>query len=149
MNTRRRPEYQAWLAMKGRCLNTRHEAFKNYGGRGIRICPEWIDSFLVFLEDMGERTSAKHSLDRIDNDGNYEPGNCRWATRVQQNSNTRRRAKSGCIGVYPASRGRGWQAVAELDGRTFHVGYFASAEVAARARDAFVVERQLRRGEAQ
>ena len=72
--------------MRERCNNPTHMSYKNYGGRGVAICERW-DKFENFFADMGERPSPKHSLDRIDNDGNYEPNNCRWATRSQQNGN--------------------------------------------------------------
>ena len=84
------PEYKSWTEMKGRCLNINHKSYKDYGGRGITIYQRWVDSFENFIADMGERPSKKHSIDRIDNDGNYEPVNCRWATKQEQNSNTRR-----------------------------------------------------------
>jgi hypothetical protein len=76
--------------MKGRCLSVTHRDFGNYGGRGIAICERWRDSFPAFYEDIGPRPSKRHSVDRIDNDGHYEPGNCRWATQSEQNNNQRR-----------------------------------------------------------
>ncbi len=74
--------------MLTRCENPRCEAYPRYGGRGIEVCKRW-QTFENFLADMGPRPSADHSIDRIENDGNYEPGNCRWATDAEQNQNTR------------------------------------------------------------
>lgn len=79
--------YRSWIAARNRCNNPSHHAYDRYGGRGIKFCERW-DDFMLFLKDMGERPDGM-SLDRIDNDGNYEPGNCRWATRGQQGSNKR------------------------------------------------------------
>lgn len=82
------PEYYAWNRMRQRCNNSNHERYKDYGGRGITICERWGE-FINFYTDMGSRPSDLHSLDRINNDGNYEPSNCRWATDSQQNRNRR------------------------------------------------------------
>lgn len=82
-------EYRCWVNMKQRCLNPANTAWANYGGRGITICQRWADSFEAFLDDVGRQPTAEHSLDRIDNNGNYEPGNIRWATRSAQMKNRR------------------------------------------------------------
>lgn len=80
--------YNVWRSMRGRCLNPNYRQFGDYGGRGITICLRWSD-FYAFVDDMGPRPDG-HSLDRIDNDGNYEPLNCRWADRRTQQRNQRR-----------------------------------------------------------
>lgn len=86
------PEYRAWRGMKQRCSsNPDGKDYKHYAGRGIRVCDRWLNNYENFLADVGRKPSLKHSLDRYpDNDGNYEPGNVRWATASQQASNTRR-----------------------------------------------------------
>ncbi len=81
------PEHRTWGSMIQRCENINHHAYMNYGGRGISICKRWRESFLNFLADMGARPSISHSIDRINNNGNYEPSNCRWATEQEQKSN--------------------------------------------------------------
>ena len=83
-------EYIVWQAMIGRCSNPKNKAFRYYGGRGIVVCDRWRHDFTAFLADMGQRPSPKHSIDRINNDGNYEPGNCRWATQSEQVRNSSR-----------------------------------------------------------
>ncbi len=88
------PEYDAWSNMLDRCRRVASAAFWFYGGRGITVCQAWRDSFEAFYDHIGPRPSSKHSLDRIDNDGNYEPGNVRWATMTQQNSNKRYRKRA-------------------------------------------------------
>lgn len=83
-------EYTAWRGMIMRCENINDPRYKFYGGRGIEVCSQWRNSYQQFLQDMGRKPTLKHSIDRINNNGNYSPDNCRWATPTQQSSNTRR-----------------------------------------------------------
>lgn len=89
-NAKPTPEYRAWIHMISRCENPNDISYKNYGGRGITIDPEWRVSYLQFISDMGLRPSERHSLDRINNNGNYEKANCRWATASEQARNRRK-----------------------------------------------------------
>lgn len=83
------PEYEIWSTAKARCFRKTSRDYKDYGGRGISMCEEWRDSFKAFIRDIGKRPSPELTLDRINNDGNYEPGNVRWATRLVQSNNQR------------------------------------------------------------
>lgn len=83
------PEHAAWSSMLNRCRCPSQQSYRLYGARGIRVCDRWQKSFAAFLEDMGRKPTPKHSLDRIDSNGNYEPSNCRWATAFEQQRNKR------------------------------------------------------------
>ena len=97
---KRKPEYTIYHAMMSRCYRKTNISYSNYGGRGIRVCQRWKNGgwdggghrsgFECFLLDMGHRPTSQHSIDRVNNNCDYEPGNVRWATREQQNSNSRR-----------------------------------------------------------
>jgi|GEM_PF-2384486 len=97
---RKSTEYRIWSLMIQRCHNKNNPGYRNWGSRGIKVCDAWLESFENFYKDMGRRPDGT-SLDRIDNDGNYEPSNCRWATKRQQtlNRRVRRDSKTGVNGV--------------------------------------------------
>lgn len=111
------PVYNVWQAMKDRCTNPQSPVFKHYGARGITVCQRWLDDFVAFASDMGPRPRG-HTLERIDNDGNYEPANCRWATRDEQLSNRR-----NCVYVTINGETRtvtAWARIFGIKGHTVH-----------------------------
>lgn len=91
--------YKIWTGIKDRCCNPKSKDWGRYGGKGITVCERWNNSFLAFLDDMGARPTPKHTVDRIDPHGNYEPNNCRWATPLEQNRNRRNTPKAEKGGV--------------------------------------------------
>jgi hypothetical protein len=95
--------YYCWQAMKKRCLSPRDIGYQRYGGRGISVHKAWISSFEQFIADIGPRPSLAHSIDRIDNDGNYEPGNVRWATSAEQAANRDNSLRETCLRGHPYS----------------------------------------------
>jgi len=125
------PIYGSWQAMKQRCYNPKMKAYHNYGGRGITVCDRWLDSFENFLEDMGERPAGM-TLDRINNDGNYEPSNCKWSVRAEQSYNQRKSSlnKSGKTGVQWESRRKKWKATISFNGVKITLGYFTELQQA-------------------
>ena len=127
------PEHVIWCHVMERCTNPKSADWANYGGRGITICDRWRSSFTAFLADMGQRPSPTHSIDRKNNDGNYEPGNCRWATLSEQHRNRRVQNKFGWrwISQYPNGD---FSAVVKPDKRApLRKAPFRSAKMAALA----------------
>lgn len=129
---RNTPEYNSWWGMKDRCYGKNRISYKNYGGKGITVCDRWLNSFQNFLDDMDERPSSKHSLDRIDNNKSYFPDNCRWATRSEQQANQGRRIdnKSGHRGIFYYKPYKKWMVKV---GKKF-IGYYATLDEAIEAR---------------
>lgn len=132
--------------MVRRCTQEKDPHFANYGGRGISVFPEWMDvrAYVAYVErELGPQPSPEHSIDRIDNERGYEPGNLRWATRSEQNKNQRQRLRcdlpvgqSGHRGVRLHKRSGLWQARVHRRGREISLGYYATPELAAAAREA-------------
>lgn len=130
-------EYQVWRDMKQRCLNTNHPSYKNYGGRGIKICQQWIDSFETFLKDVGTAPYKKSTLDRINNQADYTPDNIRWTDYTVQNINKRlqKRNKTGCPGVYKHGQcNNKWTAYININKKHTYLGIFDTKEEAVQAR---------------
>jgi len=125
--------YKSWLSMKQRCLNPNHIHYGRYGGRGISVCDRWC-TFINFLDDMGERPEGM-TLDRLDNDSNYNKGNCRWSTSTEQqrNKSKSRNNTSGFVGVVWHKKDRKWQATIQCKGRTIYLGQFADIKDASEA----------------
>ena len=116
-----------------RTTNQKATNYDYYGGRGITVCERWLN-FENFLADMGLRPSPRHSVDRKNNDGNYEPGNCWWATKAQQSNNQRELRRNNTSGARGVSRhGKAWQARICLNGKLRHIGTFPDRASASEA----------------
>tara|TARA_R110000868_G_scaffold119785_2_gene317814 strand:- start:4822 stop:5418 length:597 start_codon:yes stop_codon:yes gene_type:complete len=111
MNLRKeyKKEYAVYHGIKARCYNKNRQFWYLYGGRGIVMCQRWLDGFENFISDMGARPSDKHSIDRINPNGNYEPENCRWATHKEQAKTKRKLIVVNCINCGKKTNGRSWR----------------------------------------
>lgn len=127
-------EYRSWYSMRNRCNNTNANCYNNYGGRGIKICSKW-DDFIEFYKDMGDRPEGT-SLDRIDNNGNYEPSNCRWADKFTQARNKRisRNNNSGHKGVSFCNTHNRWVSYININNKRKILGTYLMVEDAIEAR---------------
>lgn len=145
----RHPLYDHWRQMLQRCENESHVGYPNYGGRGILVCEDWHDitTYVKYVEEeLGSCPGKDYSIDRIDNDKNYEPGNIRWASRSEQNGNQRLRrhvvpvGPSGYRGVRLHKKTGRYQARGHIRGKEVSLKYWDTPEEAARAYDLFVLE---------
>lgn len=132
------PEYTAWSGMKERCYNKASGNYYLYGGRGISVCSRWKNSFENFYKDMGNKPTPRHSLDRIDVNGNYEPLNCKWSTMEEQARNKRvsRNNESGYTGVGWSMAAEKWIARIHVDGESKYLGVYDAIGDAIEARRA-------------
>lgn len=128
-------EYRIWMGVTKRCRNENTRIWNSYGGRGIKVCERWL-KFENFFEDMGRRPSKRHSIDRIDVNGNYEPSNCRWATSEEQARNTRtyKNNKFGVNGVTFHKKLNKYRASIGYNKKLIHIGMFDNLEDAIKAR---------------
>jgi len=130
------PLYTIWADIRTRCTNANRPCYKNYGGRGIKMCPTWQGpgGFLKFAADVGERPSKDYSIDRIDNNGHYEPGNIKWSTRHEQTANQRTNNEHLGISWYrPTEK---WMARIKVNKKQYFLGYYEILDDAIAARKA-------------
>ena len=138
--------YKTWNGMLQRCTNPNHKAYKDYGGRGITVCEDWLDvaTFLKYAEATYPNVFG-YTLDRIDNDKGYSPDNCRWSDKTTQaiNQRIKKNNTSGYVGVSYYDRDGKWEAYISINNARKRIGYFKDKIEAVLARDNYIVENKL------
>lgn len=135
--------YSRWRDMKQRCFNPKCGNYKHYGARGITVCDEWL-SFPAFEKWALENGYKKElSIDRIDNNGNYEPNNCRWTTKSVQNMSMRHKNTSGYVGICKHSEANRWYGRVKVNGKCFYTGMSEDIKEAARMRNEYILLHNL------
>lgn len=135
--------YSRWRDIKQRCLNPNNNNYKYYGGRGIKICEEWLDFNNFRQWALNNGYSEELSIDRIDNNGDYEPLNCRWVTQSIQCMNMRRKNTSGFIGICKHSSDGKWYGRVKVNGKCYYTGRSESIIEAVRMRNDFIIKNNL------
>ena len=132
--------YKEWIDMKSRCYNENCGNFKHYGARGIKVCDEWIHSFETFYEwAMNNGYDDSLTIDRIDNDGNYEPSNCRYVNKSIQNINKRHKNTSGYVGICKCNNCEAWYGRVKHNKKCYYTGISKNIHEAARMRNEFII----------
>lgn len=145
-NMKSHPLYDTWRKMIERCTNPKVKGYENYGGRGISVCKEWLKDPKVFVQCCLEKGWKKElTIDRIDNDGNYEPNNIRFVNRHIQSTNRRvlKNNTSGYTGVYWRDRSERWVAEINVNRKAKTIGYFTSKKDALEARNKYIIDHDL------